>query len=123
MARFEIDLDKFFDIFSLNNKKALFFFTEQFELKSGGSLEMDDKSDLAAMIEQIKANKPLFIGYFCSQLYAKFSVSISKTWDPKRLSSTIKDMLVSNNSNVHILAVDWAGLKEDKAYPVVISSR
>ena len=78
MAFCEIDLDKFFDMFSLNNKEALFFSIEQFELRSGGGLEMADKSDLAAMFEQIKATKSLFIGYFYSKPYAKSSVFISK---------------------------------------------
>lgn len=106
MAYFEIDLDKFIDIFSLNDKETLLFFKEQFELRSGGSLEIADESDLAAMVEQIKAIKPPFIDYFGSRPYAKSSILISKALNPKRLSSTIKDTLMPCNSNVHILAID-----------------
>lgn len=51
MALFEIDLDNFFDIFSLDNKEILFFSTEQAELKSKKSLETADKSDLAIMVK------------------------------------------------------------------------
>ena len=31
-------------------------------------------------------------------------------------------MLVPNNSNIYILAIDWAELEEDKVYLVVINS-
>lgn len=103
---FKIDLDEFFNTFSFNNKKALFFSTKQFELRSKGGLKIADKSDFAVMIKQIKAIKFLFIGYFYSQLYAKSLVSISKALGSERLSSIIKDMLMSNNSNVYTLAID-----------------
>lgn len=66
IALFEMDLDKFFDMFSLDNKEALFFSTKQFKLRSGEGFEMADKSDLTIMVEQIKGIKPRFIGYFCS---------------------------------------------------------
>lgn len=83
---------------------------------------MAKKSDLATIVEQIKATKLPFIGYFCSQPYAKSTVSISKTLGTERLFSIIKDMLVPNNSNIYILAIDWAELEEDKVYLVVINS-
>lgn len=58
MAVFEIDLNKFFDIFLLDNKEALFFFIEDFNWESRENPEIADKSDLVAIIKQIKATKP-----------------------------------------------------------------
>lgn len=108
MVLFELDLHKFFYMFSLNDKEALCFFTEQFELRSGESLKMADESDLAVMVKQIKATKPPFIGYFCSRPYAKSSILILKSLGLERSSFTIKDTLVSKNSNDYILPVNWA---------------
>lgn len=52
MAFFEMNLDRFFDMFSLNNKEALFFSIEQFEFRSKEGLEMVDKSDLDVMLNR-----------------------------------------------------------------------
>lgn len=46
-----MDLDKFFNMFLFNNKKALFFSIKQFELKSGGDLEITEELDLAAIVK------------------------------------------------------------------------
>lgn len=52
MAFFKMNLDRFFDMFSLDNKEALFFSIEQFEFRSKEGLEMVDKSDLDAMLNR-----------------------------------------------------------------------
>lgn len=96
-ALFKIDPNKFFDIFSLNNKEVLFFSTKQFELKSGRYFKMANKSDFTIIVEKIKTTKPLFMDYFCSQLYTKFSILISNALDLEQLFSTIKDTMVPNN--------------------------
>lgn len=92
-------------------------------MRSRGGFEIADESDLAAMVEQIKATEPPFIGYIYSRPYVKFLVLIWIASGPERSFSTVKDTLVSNNSNVHTLAADWAELEEDKGHPVVISGQ
>lgn len=42
MVLFEINLNKFFNMFILDNKKVLFFSIEQFELKSGEGFKIAD---------------------------------------------------------------------------------
>lgn len=75
------------------------------------------------MVQQIMATEPPYIGYFCSQSYAKPSAPKSNAPRPQPPASAIKDTSVLNNSNVRTLAADWAESEEDKANPVVTSGR
>lgn len=51
MTLFEMDLDKFFNMFLLDDQKVLFFFTKQFKLRSGGGFEITKKSDCIAIVK------------------------------------------------------------------------
>ena len=84
---------------------------------------MANKSDFTKMVEKIKTTKLLFMDYFCSQLYTKFSIPISNVLDLEQLFSTIKDTMVPNNSNFYTLIADWTELEEDKANLVIINGQ